>query len=1079
MTSPALRSLEISGVFATDDSEAFIAFLRSFEGVHVEVTAAQIRVSQTSRASPEHACPEYTFGPKNINLIGEGMAVRSHRPSAPIARVVSEVLGALPVCVSAALVEAPTALAQAAQAAALTADIPAQPLAQALAAFANQTGLQLVYVSEVVRNRKSHAVAAGLAVDTALARLLQGTGLKFEHLTANTVRILAATPPPKARTPTPTAEEPPEVIITASRRAESLQEVPITVQVINGEQLKQLGVMTFNSLLQYTPNVTFSGNGPATGNIFIRGLGSVGTGNQNQETIAPFPNVALYLDEQSMQFPARNNDVYMVDLERVEILEGPQGTLFGGGAQAGAIRYITNKPKLDVTSGEALAGYGTTAGGANNSTLSAVLNLPLIAEKLAARAVVFSEQQGGYIDNVPSTIGYLPGTVEASTGVKASNASLIASNTNPVSYQGVRLSVLWKVNDNWNLLLQQNYQDMEADGYFYAYPYDSNGKALQPYQIAAFAPAFTKDRYESTAWTLNGEMGPVSALYTGSFMIRHIEGQQDYSNYLRSVEGSNYGCIGTGAGFFNDVYFQGLPPGGLEGAKLTCYPPVARWHDTVENQHQSHELRISTDPQYRLRGIVGAFWEKFVLFDQMDFDYMVIPQCDPANLAAAEAGGPACVSAVGPLPGSFANDPGLRENSNTAFGEDDQRGYKQLAFFGSVDFDLIEKVLTLTAGTRHYHYDEFEYGSEYFSDTTSALILNHANGACTEAGLCGIPINLSQSEGGSVSRANLTWHITPDVMAYYTYSQGFRPAGFNRTLSVPGQTPLPLRTATYCGAASTSTDPRCRPGGSLSGGNTWQYTAPVSYKSDNLDNNELGIKSEFLDHRVVVNASAYWMNWNHVQWALDSLGLASFVSNGPSYTVKGIELQSTARVTEGLTLQGSGSWNSSEQTDTPCLRSAGITFTPNNPTPAGECITIIGGLPYTNPWGSLGSSLPFSPPVQFNVRARYEWSVGALRPFAMVGASHIGSMRTAPENYPDGNSPAQNPPTNTLLKYTIPGYTTYGGSVGLIKDNWTAQISGSNLTNVYGPTNISSAPFIKAEIPLRPRVLMAEFTYRF
>jgi iron complex outermembrane recepter protein len=178
-------------------------------------------------------------------------------------------------------------------------------------------------------------------------------------------------------------------------------------------------VATFDQLLHYTANVSFSGNGPATGNIFIRGLGSVGTGNQSQATIAPFPNVALYLDDQPMQFPTRNNDVYLADMERVEILEGPQGTLFGGGAQANVIRYLTNKPKLEATGGEVIAGYGNTAGGDNNSMLSAVLNVPLIADELAVRAVIFSERQGGYIDSVPSTISYVPGTVAASTGVKA------------------------------------------------------------------------------------------------------------------------------------------------------------------------------------------------------------------------------------------------------------------------------------------------------------------------------------------------------------------------------------------------------------------------------------------------------------------------------------------------------------------------------------------------------------------------------------------------------------------------------------------------------------------------------------
>jgi iron complex outermembrane receptor protein len=257
----------------------------------------------------------------------------------------------------------------------------------------------------------------------------------------------------------------------------------------------------------------------------------------------------------------------------------------------------------------------------------------------------------------------------------------------------------------------------------------------------------------------------------------------------------------------------------------------------------------------------------------------------------------------------------------------------------------------------------------------------------------------------------------------------------------------------------------------------------VSWNSDNLINHELGIKSQFLNHRVMLNASAYRMNWNNVQWTLAdfvNLGSNGFVANGPSYTIKGVELQLVARVTEGLALQGSSSWNRSEQTNTPCLNSVGITpTTPNNPTPAGQCIKVINGLPYTNPWGPLGSALPFSPPLQFNVRARYEWSAAAFHPFAMVGASHIASMHNAPENYPNGNDPAQNPPTTATLGYMIPGYTRYEAALGVIKADWSAQIIGSNLTNAYGPTNISAAPFIKAEIPLRPRVLMAQFAFRF
>src|ERR1017187_5170730 len=218
-----------------------------------------------------------------------------------------------------------------------------------------------------------------------------------------------------------------EIVVTAQRRNESIQDVPITIQAITGAQLTQLNITTLDDLLRYTPNVTFSGNGPGQGNIFMRGLSSGGSGNQSQSTTAPFPNVALYLDDQSMQFPARNNDVYMVDMERVEVLEGPQGTLFGGGAQAGAIRYITNKPQLDVTSGNVNAGYGYTSGGNPNSNANATLNLPLIPDTLAIRAVIFNDRRGGYISNVPGTICNIVQPTSCAT-----NGALVGNATNPI-----------------------------------------------------------------------------------------------------------------------------------------------------------------------------------------------------------------------------------------------------------------------------------------------------------------------------------------------------------------------------------------------------------------------------------------------------------------------------------------------------------------------------------------------------------------------------------------------------------------------------------------------------------------------
>ena len=1003
-----------------------------------------------------------------------------HR-STRIAAAVSAALRTLAIGAPVALAGGTVALAETADPAPSTAAIPAQNLAAALAALASQTGLQLVYLSGLVRNLTSRPVPAGLGADAALAAMLEGTGLSFQHLTATSVRILAAAPAMEPRVPAAPGEESYEVIITANRREENFQDVPIAIQTMTGSQLSQLGVSTFDDLLQYTPNVTYSGNGPGTGNVFIRGMGFVGTGNQSQSTVGLFPNVALYLDDQSMQFPARNNDVYLVDMARVEVLEGPQGTLYGGGAQAGVIRYVTNKPNLTDRSGEFNAGYGFTAGGDPNTSLNAMLNLPLIPDTLAVRAVLFSEHRGGYIANVPGTIAFPAGSVAALSGgnPSANNAGHLASATNPVRFGGFRLSVLYHFRDEWNLLIQQNYQDMDAEGYFYAYPFDSNGTALQPYQITAFNPAFTKDRYESTAWTLNGRVGDLRVAYNSSYLVRHIEGQQDYSNYLRSGVGSYYACIGPGAGYFNSTNFPLLATHSLQ-----CYAPLAYWHDSVRHVHQSHELRVSTGDERRWRGLVGAFWEKFVIYDDMNFDYLTIPQCNTqSQVAAALAGtGPDCLSAVGPVPGSFASDPSLRTNQNNGFGEDLQRGYTQYALFASVDFDLIPKVLTLSAGTRRYHYDEFEHGSEWYSESTSSgYVLDHLNGQCTaHPGLCGFPVNLEKSESGFSSRANLSWHVSPDIMAYYTFSQGYRPGAFNRTPSAPGQ-PLQLQgIASYCGVASA--DPRCLQGGNLFQANSFQTTHPLGFDSDKLINNELGFKSEFLSHRVLLDAAIYRMSWKNAQSAVFDpahFSIAVWNANGPDYTINGFELQLTARVTQGLTLQGASSWNSTRQANAPCLISSGITSTtPNNPTPAGACVTVVRGLPYTSPWPLTGTAAPFAPPLMFNLRARYDWSALSYRPFVMVSAGHIATMSNAPASFPD-DSQGQNPPTTTLLRYTIPAYTIYDASFGVARDNWSAQITASNLSNSYAATNISSGQFIKAEIPLRPRVVMALFGYRF
>ena len=199
-----------------------------------------------------------------------------------------------------------------------------------------------------------------------------------------------------------------EIIVTATRRAESMQDVPIAVQVMSTETIDQLDVSLMSDYIKYLPNVSAALRGPGEGVIYMRGLSVGALGTQGQASIGAWPNVAVYLDEQSTSVPGRNLDVYAADLERIEVLAGPQGTLFGAGAQAGVLRYITNKPRMNEVETRVTASYGTTAHGKPNSSAEAVLNIPLIEDKLAFRTVIYSESRGGYIDNVPSTFTRRP-----------------------------------------------------------------------------------------------------------------------------------------------------------------------------------------------------------------------------------------------------------------------------------------------------------------------------------------------------------------------------------------------------------------------------------------------------------------------------------------------------------------------------------------------------------------------------------------------------------------------------------------------------------------------------------------------
>jgi len=900
-----------------------------------------------------------------------------------------------------------------------------------------------------------------------------------------------------------------DIVVTAQRRDEKLSDVPLTVQAISGRELSQLNATSFADLLKYTPNVTFGNNGPGQGAIFIRGLSAGFAGNQSSGTIAQFPNVAIFLDEQSLQFPARNADVYLADMQRVEVLEGPQGTLFGGSAEAGAVRYITNKPNTHKVEGNVEGSFGGTAGGGANYSFDGTINLPIIQDKLALRVVAYGDHHGGYIQNVASNFdranndpgiyqvgvqptlvggalicpnqkapsapnpgnGFPNGVCAPASNQQYNNASLAGPNSNPVDTSGFRAALKYDIAPDWDILVSESYQNLDAEGISSTYAIGSNFQTLGTLQNTVFEPSYNKDTYWNTAWTVNGKIGDFKLIYTGGYTVRNITEQMDYSNYSRTGSGVYYTCVGGSTGW-------GTGPG-------QCYSPLTYWHDTIRNTHQSHELRISSSEDKRIRFIGGAYWERFKIQDNMNFEYKTIPSCTPQNLANAQAntttsivnGKPVtttaasavCVANVIPNPASTSNDPTVRDN-NDGFGEDTQRGYDQLAFFGSADFDIIPKVLTISGGTRYYKYTEYEVGSQYATSTGCANIPN---------GQCIASTNIDAHNDhvtytGFKSRGELTWHVQKGTLAYALFSQGFRPGGFNRSSN---------------NVAPIGVDASGKPlaNGALGAvGTVNQFSKPNSYAPDSLDNFEVGLKTELFDHKLQLNLSAYLMNWRNVQLNFYNpsagLGNTSFALNGPNYQVKGFEGQFVVRPTHDLTIQGSFTYNDNKQTNSPCFFGSAIT---NNPT-VGQCITQVyskasaTNIAFGNPFGAAGTVAAFAPHFQGDVRARYNFALSSksdLKAFVQAGIVYTSADYNEPATYPSGVGVTV--PGTTLLRFQMPGYALVDAAVGINADRWSFQIFGSNLTNSHASTFTSSTQYIISQVPVRPLVFGLKIGSKF
>jgi outer membrane receptor protein involved in Fe transport len=689
-----------------------------------------------------------------------------------------------------------------------------------------------------------------------------------------------------------------KIVVTATKTEEvDLQEAPVTVQAIGEEELAQQNIGNFDDLRNSIPSLNAASRGPGQQTIYIRGMAVqpitvLLSGAQGTQ-----PNVALYLDEQPVTAPGRNLDVYATDLRRIEVLPGPQGTLFGASSQAGTIRYITNKPDLAGFDAGFSAEASFTKDGEMNSAGEGFLNIPL-GRDTAVRAAFYNVQLGGYIDNVQGTFSVDPrvnpesnvqvgfngpdtyAITEDTTFEEANNAALTEDNFNDSFYKGVRLSGYHEFNPDWNLLLQNTYQELGADGVF---DYDPEVGDLD---VQRFFPDELDDKFNQTAWTVEGRAGMLDLIYTGAYLYREVEQSVDYTGY-------------NNAGAF--IYFYTCTydfPGG-NAVLDDCLDPVKGTKIKQDHTRNTHEFRISTPAENRWRFVGGAFFDDYELETQDDYFYLAVDDLGFAPNA--------------PISDAFQVNPETRP-PGVAFFNDIFRSETTIAAFGELSYDIVPDVLTLTGGARVYEIEADFKGSSNFAqkgtDGDAGRDYDEDGGHRPE------PI----TEEDIITRVNLSWRPTNEVMLYATRSEGFRPPGWNRGGGIPSVNPdFPDVSATY--------------------------------ETDDVVNWELGWKTLLFDNSLRINGSTYFIEWTDMQVSRfdpENVSILTFIENSADSEIFGVEADFTWRATENLTLFGAVSYNDTELTSVDAQ--------------------VIELAP-------VGSQLPLVPELQGYLRARYEQSL--------------------------------------------------------------------------------------------------------
>ena len=866
-----------------------------------------------------------------------------------------------------------------------------------------------------------------------------------------------------------------DIVVTATRREESANRIPLAITALGGDALSDLNITKFDKLIEYLPNVRAASRGPGASSIFIRGLSTDSPGLQIAGTAGAQPTVALYVNDAPASLVGRNLDLYAVDLQRVEVLAGPQGTLFGASAMGGAVRYITNKPDASEFHAGFNASYAFTKKGEESVAGDAFINIPIIKDKLAIRAVFYTDRQGGYIDNVAGTFqmpfnanagvaGRLPTgnpllvtraiqACQQSTvlvgGVRScgtsggaylyntptrqtiNNDAFVEQNYNDATYRGGRIALTWNVTDDWSVDLMHLRQELDTDGVFDFEP------DVGDLRVTKFNDNSLRDRVNLSTLTINGRLGALDLIYTGSYMKHRATQIADYAGY------SNIGLYLPYYECDRGVYYTAAYNGNIGN---TCYAPSKTYQVRNRTNRQTHEFRITTPADKRIRGTFGLFYDDNKLFDNTDWSYLN----ESAGFIYRRA----------PNASVNANDTSVR-SAKVGFFNDIQRRDKQFAAYGEASFDIIPEKLILTGGLRYYNEKASINGSSNGSFGGARGVYNAATGtysaAATPPAFYNVSANLNvlyadaspAKYTGVLYKANLTYRIGDGSLVYATYSDGFRPGGFNRR---PCRVPSAI--------CPTNAD----------------FVRLGTYVPDKVQNYEIGGKFSLLDRRLQLNLAAYQIDWSNIQITVfdQNISNQTFTTNLIDARIRGIEGDLTWRATPEITFNSAFSYNDSELTkyrkNTTVLR-------------------------------PLGGPLALSPKFQFNARLHWEKELSSgLTPFAQVGFHHVGKSISDVIDNVDIRYQSFNPTlgyaASTPVLYNgvlvrpgdviapipaaqqLASYNTVAASFGVSKDEWRIELFGDNLTDERPELYKSGNDGELRTTTSRPRTIGLRFSYK-